>query len=385
MEEKENLKKKVLIINSGGTISMVKSDANNKNSPLRPSKSWSEVTENYQFLKEMDADYVQLSRIIDSSDMNYELWFEIGKIIEESYEDYKGFVVLHGTDTMAYTASALSFILKNLDKPVILTGAQRPIQEMRSDGLQNLLTSIEIILGQCGDRKNETMEADEDSSDVIPVIPEVCIFFRDYLLRGNRARKLDSTNYFGFSSPNYLPLGEAGSKIRIHKERLLPLKNEESRYTENEDFRDETNKNPSGGKFYVDYTIDTNILNVELFPGFNPEILENIFSGSHNIRGLILRSYGSGNTPQDEKFLSAIRRIIDSGAVILNITQCTVGRVETGMYESNAVLTSLGVVNGSDMTPEAAITKLMYLLGKYDDINTVKKKLTESIAGELTE
>ncbi|MBF4806901.1 MAG: asparaginase [Pseudoleptotrichia goodfellowii] len=348
---------KILIINTGGTISMVHSDGNDNKSVLKPSKSWKEVIQNYQFLESLNIDYAQTSKIIDSSDMDYKIWLEIGKIIEENYAAYKGFVILHGTDTMSYTASVLSFMLKNLNKTVILTGAQRPIREMRSDGLQNLLTSIEIIEKQAD---NPEFKNDEEC---LPVVPEVCIFFRDHLFRGNRSRKLDSTNYFGFSSPNYLPLGQAGSKIKVYEERLLPQ---------------------SDRQFYVDYQISTDVLMMDVFPGFNPQILKKIFEDNSNIKGLVLRTYGSGNTPQNEEFLETIRYIINSGVIILNITQCTVGSVEMGLYESNAVLTQLGVVNGYDMTPEAAITKFMCLLGKYDDREKIKERLVTNIVGELT-
>lgn len=348
---------KVLIINTGGTISMVHSDVNDSKSVLKPSKSWKEVIQNYQFLENLNVDYAQTSRIIDSSDMDYKIWLEIGKIIEENYSEYKGFVILHGTDTMSYTASVLSFMLKNLNKTVILTGAQRSIREMRSDGLQNLLTSIEIIEKQS--KKSEFTNDEE----CLPIVPEVCIFFRDHLFRGNRSRKLDSTNYFGFSSPNYLPLGQAGSKIKVYEERLLPQ---------------------SDKQFYVDCQISTDVLMMDVFPGFNPRILKKIFEDNNNIKGLVLRTYGSGNTPQNKEFLETIKYLINSGVIILNITQCTVGSVEMGLYESNAVLTELGIVNGYDMTPEAAITKFMCLLGKYNDKEKIKKRLVANIAGELT-
>ena len=167
---------KVLIINTVGTISMVPSDKNNPESALRPSKSWNEVVKNYQFLENLNVGYAQIKDVIDSSDMNHEIWKEIAEIIDENYYKYKGFVILHGTDTMAYTASMLSFMLKNLGKTVILTGAQRPIREVRSDGLQNLLTSIEII-----ERQNKIPKGKSEYS--LPLIPEVCVFFRDYLFR----------------------------------------------------------------------------------------------------------------------------------------------------------------------------------------------------------
>ncbi|MDO5089808.1 MAG: asparaginase [Leptotrichiaceae bacterium] len=357
MKEKTENGEKILIINTGGTISMVRLENNGGKSSLKPSKSWDEAIQNYQFLKKLNVDYAQTSKIIDSSDMNCELWMEIAEIIEKNYSRYKGFVILHGTDTMSYTASALSFMFKNLNKTVILTGAQRPIQEMRSDGLQNLLTSIEII---------EKQEKSWDKEEGLPVVPEVCIFFRDHLFRGNRSRKLDSSNYFGFSSPNYLPLGQAGSRINIYKDRIM--------------------KNPLK-EFYVDYKINPNVLMIDLFPSFNPEILKRIFcknNENNELKGLILRTYGSGNTPQSREFLDVLKYIADSGIIVLNITQCTVGSVEPGLYEANEGVTEIGAVNGYDMTPEAAITKFMCLLGKYSDKEKIKKKLEENIAGELT-
>ena len=339
---------KILIINTGGTIGMVHSKINDKKSPLRPSLSWEEVTVNYKFLEELNIDYVGISEIVDSVNMDYKKWIEIAHIIENNYEKYKGFVILHGTDTMSYTASALSFILKNLDKPIILTGSQIPIQKIRSDGLQNLLTSIDII----------------ESNDKENPISEVCIFFRDYLFRGNRARKLNSTNYFGFSSPNYLPLAEAGTQITIYRDRLLQVKSNE--------------------KFYVDYEIDPNVLMIDIFPSFHEGILKKIFEGSHGIKGLVLRTYGSGNAPTNKEFLDVLKYIIDQGVIILNITQCPVGSVEVGIYESSETLNKLGIVSGYDMTPEAAITKFMYLLGKCKTGDEIKKMLTENVAGEIT-
>lgn len=212
---------KIMIINTGGTIGMVHSDENDPNSPLRPANDWHEITKEHPILNKYSTDYYQFNPLIDSSDMSPEIWKDIAKFISKNYEKYRGFVVLHGTDTMAFTASALSFMLKNLDKPVVLTGSQVPLQFPRSDALQNLITAIHIA-------GNELYG--------VKLIPEVCIFFRDTLLRGNRSRKIDATNYFGFSSPNYPAIAEVGADIRVIKDRILP---------------------PAKEKFYVDAVIDS--------------------------------------------------------------------------------------------------------------------------------
>ena len=223
------MENKILIINTGGTICMVHQEKDNPYSPLRPANDWSEISKDFPVLEKFPIDYCQLKPLIDSSNMCPDVWIKLTNIISENYHKYRGFVILHGTDTMAYTASALSFALKNLSKPVILTGSQKPLQETRSDALQNLITSIEIAGHSMFD---------------IPLVPEVAIFFRDTLIRGNRARKNDATNYFGFSSPNCLPIGEAGAEIKISRN-ISPLPQKE---------------------FYTEPYFDNNILMLELFP-----------------------------------------------------------------------------------------------------------------------
>ena len=281
--------------------------------------------------------------------MSPEVWVSIAEIIEKNYENYRGFVVLHGTDTMAFTASALSFMLKNLDKPVVLTGSQVPLQFPRSDALQNLITSIQI--------------AGNDLYGV-KLVPEVCIFFRDTLMRGNRSRKIDATNYFGFSSPNYPAIGEIGGDIRIIKDRILdrPL-----------------NKN-----FYIDGNMNNNVIILELFPGLNPQYLKSIFESTNEIKGVILKTFGNGNAPTNEEFLNVLKYISSKGIVIVDITQCTKGFVKMGLYESSAKLTDAGVISGVDLTPEAAVTKLMYLIGKGYDVEEIKKLMQIDICGEQT-
>lgn len=339
---------KVLIINTGGTIGMVHNDPNDPTSPLRPAKDWHEIAKEHPILEKFPTDYCQLDPLIDSSDMCLEVWIKIGEIIEKFYDEYRGFVILHGTDTMAFTASALSFMCKNLSKPIILTGSQVPLQFPRSDALQNLITAIQIA-------GNEVYG--------VRLVPEVAIFFRDTLLRGNRARKIDATNYFGFSSPNYPAIGEVGGDIKIIKDRILK---------------------PSHEKFYLDKRFSNEVIVLELFPGLNFSYLKNIFKEGSGIKGVILKTYGNGNAPTSQEFLDFLEYISSQKIVIIDITQCTKGFVKMGLYEASAKLTDIGVISGTDLTPEAAVTKLMYLLGAYKDIKQIKRKMQVDICGEQT-
>lgn len=339
---------KVLIINTGGTIGMVHNDPNDPTSPLRLAKDWHEIAKEHPILEKFPTDYCQLDPLIDSSDMCLEVWVKIGEIIEKFYDEYRGFVILHGTDTMAFTASALSFMCKNLSKPIILTGSQVPLQFPRSDALQNLITAIQIA-------GNEVYG--------VRLVPEVAIFFRDTLLRGNRARKIDATNYFGFSSPNYPAIGEVGGDIKIIKDRILK---------------------PSHEKFYLDKRFSNEVIVLELFPGLNFSYLKNIFKEGSGIKGVILKTYGNGNAPTSQEFLDFLEYISSQKIVIIDITQCTKGFVKMGLYEASAKLTDIGVISGTDLTPEAAVTKLMYLLGAYKDIKQIKRKMQVDICGEQT-
>lgn len=337
---------KILIINTGGTIGMINSDKGNSKSPLIPAKSWEDISSNFPMLNSYNVDLIQLNKLVDSSDIDSKTWIKLADLISENYDKYSGFIILHGTDTMSYTASALSFMLKNLAKPVILTGAQIPLQDPRSDGSQNLISSLEIALNK------------------EYIVPEVCIFFRDFLIRGNRARKLDAKNYQAFDSPNFPYLCQVGGSFSFNKKYIKKIPKED---------------------FFINTDLDTNIMVLELFPGFDPNILKNIFINNSNIKGLVLKTFGNGNGPSSDIFLNTIKDITNKGVVVVNISQCPVGTVKLGLYQASSGLLDSGVISGIDMTPEGAVTKLMYLLAKNWNVQEVKRMMQQDIAGELSQ
>ncbi len=289
-------------------------------------------------------DVIEFEPVIDSSNMTPRDWQRIAQTITDRYEQHDGFVVLHGTDTMAYTASALAFMLDGLGKPVILTGSQLPLCEVRNDARENLLTSLILAANY--------------------TIPEVCIFFADRLLRGCRATKVSSTQFHAFDSPNAPPLGAAGTRLEVYKDRIRPA---------------------DGNRGLTLHPIHpVEMSTFRLFPGFNVEVLQNLLR--RPLKALVLETYGDGNGPTNmPDFVQSIRSACSHGTVVVNCTQCHHGGVTQSHYEPGRVLADAGVVSGADMTIEAALAKLMFLFSQYDDVDQIKTLVTQNLRGELTE
>jgi len=295
-----------------------------------------------------DLHSVSFDPVKDSSNIDPEVWVRMAEIIADSYNDFDGFVVLHGTDTMAYTASALSFMLENLAKPVILTGSQLPIGLLRTDGRENLITAIEIAAAM---------------ENGLPAVPEVCIYFDNKLTRGNRTTKMSAEHFDAFYSPNYPPLAEVGLHLRYFNQLISGRDNKD--------------------KLIVHKSFDTNVAILKLFPGINRKLVKAIIK-TEGLRGLIMETFGSGNAPTYQWFLDDMKQFIDSGGIILNVTQCHGGSVEMGLYETSRQMLAAGVVSGKDITSEASVTKLMHLLGRYSSKEKVTEALNLSLAGEIS-
>lgn len=338
-------KAKILLIYTGGTIGMKKDFETGALKAFNFSKLLQRIPE----LKLLDCEIETISfeKPIDSSNMNPEKWADIATIIEDNYISYDGFVVLHGSDTMSYSASALSFMLENLSKPVIFTGSQLPIGDLRTDAKENLITAIQIA----SLRENGN-----------PVISEVCLYFEYKLYRGNRTTKTNAEHFNAFISPNYPHLIESGVHLKMNKELFLPLKKEL--------------------KLKVHKTLDTNVVIVKMFPGMSETVLAAIFNIS-NLKGIVLETYGAGNAPTEDWFIRLLTQAIQNGIQVVNVTQCSAGSVNMGQYETSSAMKKIGVISGKDITTEAAITKLMYLLGHTIVQNDFKTVFETALRGEI--
>ena len=334
----------ILIIYTGGTIGMIADDETGALIPFDFDNIYKQIPELDKF--NFNIGFHCFDPILDSSNMKPEIWIELAQIIKTNYEDYDGFVVLHGSDTMAYSASALSFLLENLSKPVIFTGSQLPLGVLRTDGRENLLTAIEIA----ADREDDT-----------PKVPEVCIYFENQLMRANRTTKYNAENFNAFISGNLPPLADVGINIKYNKNIILK---------------------PKFKKLKAHKNLDSNVAVLTLFPGITKEFVESFF----NIKGLkavVMESYGSGNAPSADWFIDAVKAAVDKGIIVLNVTQCLSGAVAHGKYETSIKLEKSGVISGKDITLEAALAKLMYLLGKEDESIDIRSLMSKSLRGEM--
>ncbi|NDV83578.1 asparaginase [Bacteroides sp. 51] len=337
----------VLIIYTGGTIGMIE----NPETGALENFNFDHLLEHVPELKRFNYRILsyQFNPPIDSSDMEPSFWAKLVKIINYNYEHFDGFVILHGTDTMSYTAAALSFMLENLSKPVILTGSQLPIGTLRTDGKENLITAIEIAAA-----KNSSGTA---------MVPEVCIFFENHLMRGNRTCKINAENFNAFRSFNYPPLARAGIHIKYEPGLI---------------------RQPDPSKpLKPHYLFDTNVVILTLFPGIQQEIITSVLH-VQGLKAVVLKTFGSGNAPQKAWFINLLRDATERGIIIVNITQCSSGIVEMERYETGLQLLQAGVISGYDSTPEAAVTKLMFLLGHGLSNAEIRQRMNSNMAGEIT-
>ena len=341
-------KASILLIYTGGTIGMKEDPVLQALTPFDFSQILDEVPELGKFAYRIDSH--TFDPLIDSSDVEPSLWVALVNLIEEKYDDYDGFVILHGTDTMAYSASTLSFMIEGLTKPVIFTGSQLPIGTPRTDGKENLISSVEIAAAK-----------DEEGH---PLVPEVCICFDNVLIRGNRSRKFNSDNFRAFRSEDYPPLAEAGISIRYNTGLIRKPESWNTRPI-----------------FHTE--LDTRVSILKIHPGITPGVVRDILLGE-DTRAVIMETYGAGNAPSKEWFLSIVREASERGKVLLNVTQCVAGCVNMDIYATGKSLKAAGVMNGYDSTTESALGKLFYLLGVFETNDDVKRGLEMDLRGEIS-
>lgn len=340
-------KAKILLIYTGGTIGMSK----DFETGALKAFDFGKLLKNIPEIKQLDCEIETLSfeEPIDSSNMNPAMWTKIAEIIKSNYTIFDGFVVLHGSDTMSYSASALSFMLENLAKPVVFTGSQLPIGDLRTDAKENLITAVQIASLQ----ENKK-----------PLINEVCLYFEYKLYRGNRTSKVNAEHFRAFTSPSYPELVESGVHLKLNRHLFLPINTD--------------------AKLIVHKTLDNHVAIIKMFPGMSEIVLSSILT-IKDLKGIVLETYGAGNAPTEDWFLDLIKKAIDSGLYIVNVTQCSGGSVNMGQYETSSTLKSLGVISGKDITTEAAITKLMYLLGRNIPRKNFKDIFETALRGEISQ
>lgn len=336
----------ILLIYTGGTIGMMKDFATGALKAFDFAKLESHVPE----LQQLDCtiETISFENPLDSSNMNVEYWIQMGEIISRQYHSYNGFVILHGSDTMSYSASALSFMLENLAKPVIFTGSQLPIGDLRTDAKENLITAIQIASLQKSGK---------------PVITEVCLYFEYKLYRGNRTTKINAEHFNAFASPNYQAIAESGVHLKVENHLLL--------------------KPHPAKKFVFHKEMNANVVIIKIFPGMTSQVLQAIFA-IPSLKGVVLETYGAGNASTEEWLISILIEAIERGIYIINVSQCSAGSVSMGQYETSTLLKEIGVITGKDMTTETAITKLMYLLGQNVSSEVFKTIFETPLRGEMS-
>ena len=341
-------KPRILLIYTGGTIGMIKDYKTNALKVF----DFSQIIEKIPELQQLDCSIqsVSFETPIDSSNMNTKYYIDIVEIIEEYYTDVDGFVILTGSDTMSYVASAISFMLENLQKPIIFTGSQLPIGDLRTDAKENLITSVEIASAH----KNG-----------VPVISEVCLYFEYQLFRANRTTKISAEQFEAFASMNFPPLAESGVHLKFNQSLIYRKSNKEQ-------------------SLVIRKKLVDDVVILKLFPGITNMVIESILNTS-NLKGVVLETYGAGNTPNSDRFIAVLKRAIQKGIKIVNVTQCKSGGVLMGRYDTSIMLKEIGVIDGKDITLESAVAKLMYLLNEHLSTTDFKNIFEKSLRGEMTD